>query len=404
MLLDSIGNPERSFPCVHIAGTNGKGSTSAMLAAILTASGYRTGLYTSPHLVTFNERIRIDGEKISDERIATYCSQLKSKIIETKATFFEATTAIAFKYFSDENVDIAIIETGLGGRFDATNIVTPVLSIITNIGLDHTEHLGKTLSKIAYEKAGIIKKYIPCIFETIEREARAVIRHIAKQKFSKVIEPRRFSLMNVVENTLEGLSVNLLSTHGNYRSLFTSLPGKHQRLNLRLAVHGVEYLKHECGFKKVTIKSIKRGLNNVQSLSGFHARLEAISRNPLIIADVAHNPEGIHAAVTSLKQMLINRPVVVFGVMKDKDYRAMIDSLTTFARLVIAVQPKSERALSSRQLTEEFHTKQSPAWNGGSVSDGISLALQQVRSNEAIVILGSHYVVGEAFEFLHVAT
>ncbi|MBI5215815.1 MAG: bifunctional folylpolyglutamate synthase/dihydrofolate synthase [Ignavibacteriae bacterium] len=404
LLCEFLGNPERKFPSVHIAGTNGKGSTSAMLAAILTASGYRTGLYTSPHLVEFNERIRIDGKKISDEQIADYCKYLKPKIIETKSTFFESTTAIAFKYFADEKVDIAIIETGLGGRFDATNVVTPLLSIITNIGLDHTEHLGKTLAEIALEKAGIIKRNIPCMFEANERETRTVIRNVAKNNYSRVIEPQRSGLLSVAENSLEGLTVNLWTTKRNYRSLRTSLPGNHQQLNLRLAVHGAEHLKHECGFDNITIKSMKHGLKNIQSLAGLHARLEVISNEPLIVADVAHNPEGINAAIRSLKQMLFSRPVVVFGVMKDKEYQTMIDSITKFARHVIAVQPKTERALSSKELTEKFHAKQFPTYNGGTVVNGLSLAQSFVRPNEAIVIFGSHYVVGEAFEALHIQT
>ncbi|MBI3194927.1 MAG: bifunctional folylpolyglutamate synthase/dihydrofolate synthase [Ignavibacteriae bacterium] len=404
LLLEFLGNPERKFPCIHIAGTNGKGSTSAMLAAILTASGYRTGLYTSPHLVEFNERIRIDGEKITDKRIADYCTLLKPKIVETKATFFETTTAIAFKYFADEKVDIAIIETGLGGRFDATNVVTPLLSIITNIGLDHTEHLGKTLAEIAFEKAGIIKKHIPCILESYKPEARKVIRTVARKNHSNLIETRKVGAVTLEDNSLSGLKVNLWTDRHFYHSLFSSLPGEHQQLNLRLAVFGVEYLKQECGFNKITLKSIKHGLKNVQSTAGLHARLEIISKHPLIVADVAHNPEGINAAISSLKQILVHRSLVVFGVMKDKDYRAMVESLTMFARLVVAVQPKTERALSSKQLTEEFHAKQFPTYNGGTVVNGLLLAQSLVRSDEAIVIFGSHYVVGEAIEAFHIQT
>ncbi len=404
LLLKSLGNPEQEFPCVHIAGTNGKGSTSAMLAAILTASGYRTGLYTSPHLVSFSERIRINGKKISDRLIAEYTSILKPTILETKATFFEATTAIAFKYFADEKVDIAIIETGLGGRFDATNVLTPLLSIITNIGLDHTEHLGKTLASIAFEKGGIIKPNVPCIFESDKLEARKVIRKIAREQGSPLMETRKVGAVMTENISLRGLTVNLWTEENYYPKLFTSLTGEHQALNLRLSIMAVERLKQDSGFGKISNKTIRQGLRNVQSLAGFHARLEVIKKKPLIIADVAHNPDGIKSAISSLQKMLVNRPVVVFGVMKDKDYRAMIESLTKFARHAIPVQPKTERALSSKLLTEEFHAKQFPTLNGGSVADGLSLAMNQVRSDEAIVILGSHYVVGEAFDTIQIKT
>ncbi|HLF14725.1 MAG TPA: Mur ligase family protein, partial [Bacteroidota bacterium] len=187
VLLLYLGRPERSFPSIHVAGTNGKGSTSAMIAAALTAAGFRTGLYTSPHLIDFTERIRIDGKKIPLRRVSAYTRRLRRTIRAAKATFFEATTAIAFQYFADEGVDVAVIETGLGGRWDSTNVVTPLVSVITSIGMEHREYLGNTLRKIAFEKAGIIKRGVPCVVGNIPVPAMDVIKNRAARLNSRVI-------------------------------------------------------------------------------------------------------------------------------------------------------------------------------------------------------------------------
>ena len=369
-----------------------------MLAAICSSAGYRTGLYTSPHLVKFNERILVNGQPISDKSLAAYTRLFKKKIVETKATFFEATTAIAFQYFADQKVDIAIIETGLGGRYDATNVLTPLLSIITTIGFDHTEQLGNTLAKIAYEKGGIIKNNIPCVTGVTQIEARDVLKKIAKEKNAPLLQASKLVRSEIIDNQVTGLRVNLKTREHNYKNITVSLSGEHQAKNLQLAILAAEYLMNHSDFKKIDNSAIQQGLKNIQSLSGFHGRLEVLQEHPLLILDVAHNPDGISAAIKSLHKILVNKPVIVFGVMKDKEYRTMISSLSKFARIVITVEPKTVRALSSKHIVEHFHALGFPAIDGKSVTNGTRLAHEYVRSDEAIVVLGSHYVAGEVME------
>lgn len=398
----ALGHPEKRFPCVHIAGTNGKGSTASMMAAMLTASGYRTGLYTSPHLVRFNERIRINGRPIPDEDLVRYTHALKPQLQRLKATFFEATTAIAFQYFADRKVDIAVIETGLGGRWDATNIVTPLLSIITNIGLDHTEYLGSTHSKIAYEKGGIIKRGIPCITAATEPSALRRLKRIARQKGSELIHIDRASSAAIEVSSITGIECSYCSDHTGRIRLRVSLAGEHQARNLRLAMLGVEYLKHSSGFARITSDGIRRGLRDVQRYSGFRGRLDLLRRNPFIIGDVAHNPAGIKALVEALQALIVGKCIAVFGVMKDKDYGSMIESLSRISRLTIAVRPKTDRALPASAIVNEFHSGRREAIDGGEVSPGLRMAMAEAREREPILVVGSHYVVGEAMESLEI--
>ncbi len=396
-LLGESGNPERLFPSVHIAGTNGKGSTAAMLAVILTASGYRTGLYTSPHLVRFNERIRIDGIPIPDPALSRLTKQLRPFIVGTKATFFEATTAIAFHYFAEQQVDIAVIETGLGGRFDATNVLQPLLSIITGINFDHTEHLGTTLASIAFEKGGIIKNDVPCLTGVTQAEALGMLKEIATKKQTTLVQAGLVSSISLRRNALEGVNADITTPVSTYRDLLISMPGVHQARNAQLALLAAEYLNNQRDFHSITKRSIRKGLSSVQSLAGLHGRLDVVLTKPLTIIDVAHNPDGLKTAIGSLQQVLVNKPVVVFGVMEDKEYSSMIPLLAGFARLVIAVQPKTGRALPGKSIVRQFHSLGFPALDGHDVASGFNLARSLVRNDEAIVIIGSHYVAGEVY-------
>lgn len=381
---------------MHIAGTNGKGSTAAMLASILSASGYRTGLYTSPHLLEFNERIRINGVKISDVELAAYVKSIEGKTKQLRATFFEATTAIAFKYFADKKIDIGVIETGLGGRFDATNVIVPLVSIITNISIDHTEQLGSSHRRIAFEKAGIIKRGVPCLTGISNRDALQTIRRVARLREAPLSVAQRVSAISVREQSLIGLRLTFSTEQGSYGSLFTSLAGQHQVENVRLALLASEFLKREGGFTNITRINLEQGLSKIRELSGLRGRLEVLSRIPLVIADVAHNPDSTKAAVQSLRKMLLSRVVVVFGVMKDKDYYSMIRCLVPMSRCLIAVQPRGERALASEVIVNAVQKVHSRALLGGTVENGLTLAKRESRFGEPILIIGSHYVVGEA--------
>jgi dihydrofolate synthase / folylpolyglutamate synthase len=402
-LVRFLGHPERHFPCIHIAGTNGKGSTAAMIASMLTASDYRTGLYTSPHLIDFTERIRIDGKKIGFDDVVRYTISLRPMIEKLKATFFEATTAIAFQYFADQKVDIAIVETGLGGRLDATNVVTPLLSVITNIGLDHTEHLGATQAKIAYEKGGIIKPSVPCLAGTTDPIPLRVLRRISQLNRTNLLQVERISSVTITSNSLQGLAVNLTTTYHTYNNLFVSLAGEHQARNLQLAVLAVERLKNCFGFSKISKPMLVEGLQRIQHYSKLRGRLDVFRRSPLIIADVAHNPDGTKALAAALRKIIIGRVVLVFGAMKDKNYSEMLEVISPITRLTIAVRPNILRALETKWIVEKLNNGKKRSINAGNVHLGIKIAQQEIGTIEPILITGSHYVVGEAMKFFKIS-
>ncbi|MGA2623609.1 MAG: folylpolyglutamate synthase/dihydrofolate synthase family protein [Bacteroidota bacterium] len=399
-LLTFLDHPERKFPSIHVAGTNGKGSTAAMIASMLTASGYRTGLYTSPHLVNFMERIRIDGEAIPPEIVSEYTQFLQPSIRRLEATFFEATTAIAFQYFAEQEVDVAVVETGLGGRLDATNVVTPLVSVITNIGIEHTEHLGRTHARIAFEKGGIIKPAVPCFTDTTDPAALRTLERIARSTRSQLYRSREVSSASIRHQSLLGTVVDLKTEHACYRNLSVSLAGAHQVRNAQLAVLSTEYLKSTEGFTGISASKINEGLSDIQRFTGLRGRLDVLRMRPIVIADVAHNPDGIVTLVRSLKELRVHQVATVFGAMKDKDYNQMTAELLPISRCVVAVQPRTERALDGSRIVKAVHARRSKALLGKSVENGLNLAMNEVHEGEPVLVVGSHYVVGEAMQVL----
>jgi dihydrofolate synthase / folylpolyglutamate synthase len=396
-LLSSLGNPHTRFESIHVAGTNGKGSTSSFLASIFMEGGLKTGLYTSPHLVHFTERIKINGEEIPQDRLVSYTKELRQMIDEVKATFFEATTALAFRYFADERVDIAIIETGLGGRLDATNLLIPRLSIITNVSYDHMEYLGSTIESIAREKAGIIKKGRPCIVGRLDEPARKVISRIAKRRSTHVVGAQKRVILQQSQRT--GLS-RFIGKNVSFSLRSLGLGGKHQWENARLAVAAIDvYLssKKRGRFRQVlSSATIRRGLEKVCENTALRGRLETSGRFDRCILDVAHNPSAIEELVTSLGVMRGHRMVVVFGVMKKKAYGEMLFRLSAIARLLILVKPKTPRACDLRLLARKAGELNIPVRLEQSVARGLKVARQLARRNERVLVTGSHFVVGEA--------
>jgi dihydrofolate synthase/folylpolyglutamate synthase len=406
-LLRSVGNPQDKFPSVHIAGTNGKGSTAAMTASILQAAGYKVGLYTSPHLISFTERIKIKGQEVDGRRVASYVRLLKPSIDELKATFFEATTAIAFLYFADEDVDIAVIETGLGGRLDATNVLHPLLSVITNISLEHSEHLGNSLGSIAREKAGIMKPGAPCLVGPLEPTAERSIRLAAKRKGVTLISAGAASDYRVLQEDLSGLRVRLMTQRRIYRNLAIDLSGSFQVENARLSVLGAEMidaaragLRSSDGRLVITARDVINGLRSVKESTGFHGRLELVRKRPKMILDVAHNADAAAQLVQALENLALRNFIVIFGVMKDKNYSAMLQSLSRITTQLIAVAPRIDRALESASIAATAQRFGIHALNSGSVKKGVACALGKATPSDTILITGSHYVVGEALQAL----
>ncbi len=396
-LLREVGNPHKRIKSIHVAGTNGKGSVASMVASIFTAAGYKTALYTSPHLIDFTERIRINGRTIPHSRMLDLVRRLRPVVEKRRATFFETATAMAFRYFADERVDLAVIETGLGGRLDATNVMRPLVSVITNIEVEHVEILGKSVELIAVEKAGIIKPRIPCVTGVQSQRALQTVRRIAAEKKSRVVQFDPLSTF-IHGSSLHGLTVDLSGGQHEYRGIHVSLAGEFQARNAGIAVLAAEIAAERGGFF-VAETAVRTGLGHIQSLSGLNARLSVVQDHPLILADVAHNPDAVQTLVDALRREDVKRVVLVFGVVRDKNFRSMIASLSQLTARAILVRPQTARARDIRDLEKEFRRRRVPAMGASSVREGLAVA-KRLRLPYPILITGSNFVVGEALAVL----
>ena len=423
-LLFLSGNPQNYFSSVHIAGTNGKGSTSAMIASILQAAGFRTGLFTSPHLVSFTERIRVNNEEITEGEVVELTEEIRSRIegSELNPTFFEFVTAMGLLYFKRKNIDWAVVETGMGGRLDATNVLLPEASVITSINYDHSEFLGNTLSAIAEEKAGIIKNGVPVITSAQEPSVMDVIKKKAEEKNASLfIYGRDFSAAIKTEDTSG--SVFNYSGDSNFEDLVISLPGRHQVLNAALALKTIEIVSKKSlhHASRITHHAIRNGLGNIK----WHGRLELVSKEPPILIDGAHNPSAAKILADSLKEIFFKvyrRIILIVGVMSDKDIRGIIAPLLPLASEIILTAPACERAASPQKLADcaaemgFTNTHIAPT-----VKDAIDMAIKSSNAScvkrdalqeksldsslithhsSLILITGSFYTIGEAKEML----
>ncbi|MDW8465712.1 MAG: folylpolyglutamate synthase/dihydrofolate synthase family protein [Chloroherpetonaceae bacterium] len=351
-----LGQPERQLgTVVHIAGTNGKGSTAAFVASICQEAGLKTALYTSPHVEHLTERIRINGKMIPAERLAEYTAHLRAKIEELGATFFEAMTAMAFRYFADEQVDVSVVEVGMGGRLDATNIVSPSYCLITPIDFDHQEWLGNTIAQIATEKAGIIKKGAKTLVARQHLDAMEVLVATARMCQSPITVAPAVSRLEYAASTLGELGVHLWTPVRNYFGLRTPLWGNYQAENLRLAVLCAESMG-------IAERPIRNGVRNVLYNTGHRARLEIVSRSPLIILDVAHNPDGMMKTVQALEQhrTAFGHLHIVFGAMRDKDINGMVAALKRIGYKFYLASPANSRAAHVEELAKIFYADTLP--------------------------------------------
>ena len=369
-LLDRIGNPEKQLKCIHVAGTNGKGSVCAMIFYALREAGYSVGLYTSPHLKKFNERIRVNENLISDEEIVKYF--LKIKPLITNQSFFEITTAIAFLYFKEKNVDFAILETGLGGRLDATNVILPLISVITNVGLEHTELLGNTIEKIAFEKAGIIKNNVP-VAAGATGNALKVIKNIARERDAHLFFPRKHN-------------------HIEFKFLF----GEYQQQNKDLAMATLDVLR-EFHHIKINTRQIVNGIEKTK----WPGRLQFVGKNTLI--DCAHNPHGFLALREELllfkKKKKFKNFIFVLGLQKGKDIQEIFRIIKPLASKIIFTKSKHEKALNPKYLLNIFNSiyKDNPIKKISikNPKKALEYARTISRKEDLVVACGSIYVVGE---------
>lgn len=369
LLAKHLQNPERNLKCIHVAGTNGKGSTSHLLASVYQEAGYKVGLYTSPHLLDFRERIKINGNTISEQFVIEFVEKNKSFFEANDMSFFEMTVGMAFDYFVKEKTDINIIEVGMGGRLDATNIITPLLSVITNIGLDHTQFLGTTLGEIAFEKAGIIKNKIPVVVGEFTNETKPVFINCAQKNNSEI-----YFASSLINTTFP-----------------SALKGDYQIANKKTALQAVKVLENRFPVNKETIK---KGFKNVIKNTGLYGRWQQLKTNPKVICDTAHNTEGLQLVLKQVQKESFNKLHFVLGFVNDKNLDTILPLFPKVAKYYFC-KPNIPRGLSEQLLKEGAEKFQLYGNSYNSVSDAYADALNQATENDFIYIGGSTFVVAE---------
>ncbi|WP_312311051.1 bifunctional folylpolyglutamate synthase/dihydrofolate synthase [Empedobacter brevis] len=369
-LCEYLGNPQKKFKSVHIAGTNGKGSTSHMLASIFQEAGYKVGLTTSPHLKDFRERIRVNGVMVDEEFVIDFVEKHEEKIIQQKASFFEIAIAMAFEYFAQQKVDIAIIETGLGGRLDSTNIILPELSVITNIGLDHTQFLGDTLDKIALEKAGIIKPNTAVVIGETTTETKSVFEQISKERNADV----------------------LFAEDKHFQDLPSDLKGSYQIKNKRTVLTAIEQLQKQNW--NISGENISNGLLNVVKNTSLRGRWDVLGHDPLIVADTAHNPHGLVEVSKQINEQAYNQLHLVLGFVNDKDVLSILKFFPKKATYYFC-QPDVPRQYTIDELYKIIPEEIKDKHFFDTVDKALLAAKKNASENDIIYIGGSTFVVAE---------
>jgi dihydrofolate synthase/folylpolyglutamate synthase len=403
-LMNVLEDPQKTFRSIHIAGTNGKGSTAAIMASILVKSGFKVGLFTSPHLVSFTERIKINDRQIPCDDVIDLTSYVIETISETgiRPTFFEFVTAMAFFYFASKNIDWAVVETGMGGRFDATNVILPEISVITDIGLDHSEFLGSSISDITREKAGIIKPKVPVVTAARSPEATRKLSDTANFHGSDFHHYGDDFSGGIVSMDDRSITFNY-SGYRSHKNMFLPLSGRHQLYNASMAIRVCEILCQKT--VSVPDDAIRSGLLNLK----LEGRLERVSEKPYIILDSAHNPMAASALADTIKELFPDKEIIlVIGLMKDKDIDGILKPLIQSAMQIIFTKPEGQRAASPVELREravsirkaDIDISPPRMETAGTVAEALALAQKQWRQDSIILITGSFYTTGEAKELL----
>jgi len=405
-LLYLLGEPHKKLKIIHVAGTNGKGSTSSLISSILQSDGYKVGLYTSPHLIDFTERIKINHKPINRKKICELLERIKpsiEKVANTPSyghpTFFEVITSLAFLYFYEEQVDFLVLEVGLGGRLDATNVCEPLVSVITHVDYDHMDKLGNSLEEIAREKGGIIKPEGIVISSKQYEETYNEIKKIADKKNSLIYSTGREISYKIVKSDIKGIVFDFKGIYHNYKNLHTPLLGRHQADNAASAITAVEALKIR-GIN-ISEKAIRDGLEKVK----WTGRLEIIQNNPTLVLDGAHNPSGVKVVRDALKEIFsYHRLILVLAIFADKDYKRMVQILAPNADLIIATKAKNPRAASPQTIAKEAaqYIDENKIIITENIPQAISYALSNSKEDDLICITGSLYTVGEAKRYFDI--
>jgi len=392
-LCEAVGNPHLRFKSIHIAGTNGKGSTSHILAAIMQTAGYKTGLYTSPHLKDFRERIKVNGEMVKKGFVSDFTERIKPLIEEIEPSFFEITVAMAFTWFADQKIDVAVIEVGLGGRLDSTNIITPELVVITNIGYDHTDMLGNTLEKIAGEKAGIIKKGIPVVIGESLPETKPVFQQKAKEMDAPLHFANEKRWIADWKQEKHELIINVADNHTDERKNYKlRLTGLYQTKNLLTVLEAVHILILK-GWQ-IEEKHVEDALLSVKKLTGLHGRWEVIHEHPYTVLDVGHNEDGIKQITEQLEHCNFQKLHIVIGMVKDKDVSKIFALLPKFATYYFT-KAQIPRALPEQELAEKAKEFGLQGKEFPMVMEALQQAVDHAHKDDMILVCGSVFVVGE---------
>ncbi|MEJ8554751.1 bifunctional folylpolyglutamate synthase/dihydrofolate synthase [Tepidibacter sp. Z1-5] len=396
-LLSLLDNPQDDLKIIHVAGTNGKGSTCSFINSMLISGGYKVGIYTSPYLESFTERIRINSENIEESELARVTEIVKSKVdnmVESgfnHPTEFEIVTAIAFYYYKEQNVDVVVLEVGMGGRFDATNVIKkPLINVITPISIDHTDYLGDTLAKIAYEKGGIIKDDCEVVMYPQDKESEAVIKEIVKEKNCTLtmanIENKEITQMDVL-----GQVFNCKVKDTVYNNLEIQLIGKHQVNNAIVAINVVRILRDKYGFE-ISDKDIYEGLKNTK----WPGRIEVLTKEPLFIIDGAHNVDGAKSLCNTIDNYMGDKDItLVLGMLKDKDVRTVCEILIPRCKNVITTNPNNPRAMKADELKEIVNDLNKECASCDDIEKAVKLAIKKTDKNSVIICAGSLYMIGD---------
>ena len=394
-LLELLGNPQNKLKFIHVAGTNGKGSVCSFISSILKEEGYKVGLYTSPYLETFTERIRLNGNNIPEKDVARIITIMKEKIDKMVSegysypTEFEIETVMAFYYYYEQEVDYVVLEVGLGGRYDATNVIKPLVSVITSISLDHTGILGDTLGKIAYEKAGIIKEDSITVVYKQSKEAEKVIKSVCKEKNSRYIECN-FENLLTKKSDINSQVFDCIVMGEKFENIEISLIGDHQINNALLALTVIKVLKDEKNIK-ITKNSIEKGLANTK----WPGRIEKIKDNPTFVIDGAHNEEGARSLAKALdKHFREKKMTLLIGMLKDKDVNSVLETLINKFDKVITTTPDSDRAISSDELKEKVEKYIDNVISIPKIEDAVKYINENAKNDEIIISAGSLYMIG----------
>ncbi|MCU7552137.1 bifunctional folylpolyglutamate synthase/dihydrofolate synthase [Chitinophagaceae bacterium LB-8] len=393
ILCERLGNPHNKFKSIHVAGTNGKGSVSHMLAAILQQSGYKTGLYTSPHLKDFRERIRINGDWVDEDFVIQFVEKVKPLIEKIQPSFFEITVAMAFAYFAEQQVDIAVVEVGLGGRLDSTNVITPELAVITNIGMDHTNMLGNTLEEIAAEKGGIIKEKVPVVIGEKHPATAPVFTSLSSGKNAPVSFANDQFILNEYNFSHQFLEIQVQERQsGTIHKYVLDLPGIYQTKNILTVLQATDILR-KIGWN-IEDQDVFEALQHVKSLTGLSGRWEIIKENPTVVLEVAHNEDGIRQMVDHLGKLNFGNLHMVLGIVKDKDVTTMLNLLPQKANYYFT-NAHIPRALEAKHLQEQAKLAGLKGITFDNVNEALKTAIANASPDDLVIVCGSIFLVAE---------